>query len=217
MGLMALMASALPPTQMAALPSIVEASTKTAISPTKVGQPTHPGAIGNGGSAPGQESSNNNNGNTLVKFPANGSRQSLTTNTVLERSPSSGSQILVPSALKSSLAKQTSMGEGQGATGVSGMVPSFQPLTSSTPLLSVVSNNGKKLQPESGETTKSKISTTASLMLTFEGESSNPSSVTPGFNYVSPATMTATTSSTIHESARNFDGYDPEEDIMYRV
>ena len=216
MGLMALMATALPPTQMSVLPSIVDSSSKTATALTEAGQPTNQGSFSNGGTT-AQESTNNNNGISVVKFPTYGSRQSLTTNTVLERSQSSGSQILVPSALKASLPKLSLIGDGQGGTETNGsgaimpIGPAFQQSTSSAQLLSVVSTNGKLLQQES-VAKNSKISTTASLMLTFEGESSNPSSTTPGFSYVGPITTTTTS-----KTSSNSDGYDPEEDIMYRV
>ena len=223
MGLMALMATALPPTQLSVLPSIVDSSSKTAAAPTEAGQPMAQGALGNGSSTPGNGApvnnetvANNNNGSSLVKLPQNGSRQSLTTNTVLERSPSSGSQILVPSALKASLPKISCVGDmnvagavGGGANG-SGthltFTPSNHPSSASTPLLSVVSNNGKPfLQDNSGSGAKN------SLMLTFDGDNPNSGKVgsTPGYSLVGPATA--------HESSTNSDCYDPEEDIMYRV
>ena len=225
MGLMALMATALPPTQMSVLPSIIDASSKTAAAPTEAGQGMVQGALGNGSNAPVHGTpvtnetasvSNNNNGSALVKLPQNGSRQSLTTNTVLERSPSSGSQILVPSALKSSLPKLSCVGDINMAGAVGGGVngsgthltftPSSHPSLASTPLLSVVSNNGKPfLQDNSGSGAKT------SLMLTFDGDNANSGKVgtTPGYSIVGPATA--------HESSTNSDCYDPEEDIMYRV
>ena len=224
MGLMALMATALPPTNMAALPSIVDASSKAAAAPTEAGQPlSQPGGISNGGSStPGNgvddNRGNNNNGSgPLLKFPSNGSRQSLTTNTVLERSPSSGSQILVPSALKASMPKLPCIGDAniQGAVGGGGpllsLAPTIHTSSSSAPLLSVVSNNGTRFQPPD----KGKSVSPSSLMLTFEGEKSTTgnSGSNPGYSLVGQVRQPATA----HESSANSDSYDPEEDVMYRV
>ena len=228
MGLMALMATALPPTQMSVLPSIVDASSKTAAAPTEAGGQqllaNNPAAALNGCSAPapapgpgsGPDPTNATNGGSLVKPQANGSRQSLTTNTVLERSPSSGSQILVPSNLKSSLPKL--VGEPSGACTGPG----------ATPLLSVavVSNNGKVIQPELPP--KTLFKPTTNLMLTFEGESARPahtcaSFATPVTAAAAPLTTTTTTTTTttaasvVSEAVALSDSFDPEEDIMYCV
>lgn len=226
---MALMATALPPTQMSVLPSIVDASSKTAAAPTEAGSQQLPsnnsGAVLNGCSAPapGSDQTNSANGSSLVKPQANGSRQSLTTNTVLERSPPSGSQILVPSNLKSSLPKL--VGESSVASTASG-APGYQPTSSATPLLSVavVSNNGKVIQPELPP--KTLFKPTTNLMLTFEGESARPAHTCPSFSTpvtTAAATLTTTTTTTttmasvVSEAVALSDSYDPEEDIMYCV
>jgi hypothetical protein len=227
---MALMATALPPTQMSVLPSIVDASSKTAAAPTEAGQQvpaSNPGTISNGGSAPAPSLDPTNG--ALVKPQTNGSRQSLTTNTVLERSPSSGSQILVPSNLKSSLTKL--VGDSGGAA-IGGGAPSYQPPSSAAPLLSVavVSNNGKVVQsPEVPATSAKTILRPASnLMLTFDGESSKPGhtcgaspTTTTLATTTLPTPTTATTTTTVativNETSMNSDAYDAEDDIMYCV
>lgn len=227
---MALMATALPPTQMSVLPSIVDASSKTAAAPTEAGGQqllsNNPGAVLNGCSAPapGSDPTNATNGSSLVKPHANGSRQSLTTNTVLERSPSSGSQILVPSNLKSSLPKL--VGESSVASSSPG-APGYQPISSAPPLLSVavVSNNGKVIQPELPP--KTMFKPTTNLMLTFEGESARPAHTCTSFSTpvttaaatltTTTTTTTTTTASVVSEAVALSDSYDPEEDIMYCV
>lgn len=190
MGLMALMATAIPPTQMSVLPSIVDAS-KAAAAPMEAGMPllplssTQPTPANCNGVSSIDECNNlaAGTGNGVGKFPvaANKSRQSGTaSNPAPERSPT-GSQILVPSTLKTSVSVN---GEASGTNN------NFN----NTSGLSIVSTNGKLSQE--------------SPQISLEGENGNVVTIT-----------TAAPTAVVNDpsSKGGTDSYDPEEDVMYRV
>lgn len=233
---MALMATALPPTQMSVLPSIVDASSKTAAAPTEAGATVNGGSTPVQAPVPAPDQTNATNGSSaLIKPQANGSRQSMTTNTVLERSPSSNSQILVPSNLKSSLPKLVGDVQGTSIVGCAGNGASpYQSAGSGTSLLSVavVSNNGKVIQQQPDPSPLYK----PNLMLTFEGETSkashtcgicsSPTATATTITTTASAMATTTTTSTAtvnltNETKSNSDNHSAaaaaEDDVIYSV
>lgn len=212
MGLMALMATAIPPTQMSVLPSIVDAS-KAAAAPTEAGKPllpVSPTAVSNGngvvtGSVDecGKSSGNGTSGKPPL---GNESRHSLTMTSATERSPT-GSQILVPSTLRTMLSKVSVNGEATTT-----QVPTGTPApnnNNNTSASALSANTNGKTPPGS----QNRGSDT--MMLTLEGESVNESQGSSPFSIATAAAAAGAVGN--NPSLKSADSYDPEEDIMYRV
>jgi hypothetical protein len=209
MGLMALMATTLPPTQMSVLPSIVDAS-KAAVAPTEAGKPllplttSSPTTNGNG-VATGSVDEVGKPSATVKPPNGSESRHSLTMTSAAEKSPT-GSQILVPTTLRTMLSKVSVNGEATTTQAPPVTTTTFNNNNTSTPALAA-NTNGKT--PPGSQNRGS-----GTMMLTVEDEGVNESTASLPFS-LPTAPLAGTVAN--NPSLKSSDSYDPEEDIMYRV